>query len=332
MIGTNGHQDSFRRERIVIVTARGGESFSPDQVVRLARAGDVAFHRRTERIPPEQLIDLVGSAAVLAITPRSVPVLDADLIAELPSSLRGVAVFATGVDFVDLDALVERRVALSNLPDYSAISVAEHTIALLLTLARRVHLSRDRVLGRVPPMTSLRGWEVHGKTIAVVGNGRIGARVCALARALGMHVLAVDRRDATPTLAEALRLAEVVSLHVPTTFGGGPLIGVDEVELMHPGALLLNTSRARLVDEEAVVEALLCGRLGAYAVDDRLKNRERAARLIAEGRIVETGHTAWYSQEAIDRGTYEWVENIVALAEGRARNLVGNVPESLANV
>ena len=310
------------RPRIVVVTAAGMRTFTPLQLERLRGAGDVAFHLRTGPIAARELGGLAERADVLAVTPRSVPRLDGRALDELPESVRAIAVFATGVDFVDLEAAERRGIAVAHLPDYSAISVAEHTIALLLTLSRRVHLARDRVLGRVPAGTSLRGWEAYGKTMGVVGAGRIGTRVVPLAEALGMRVLVADPRHGGDELENVLAAADVVSLHVPLVHGAPPLLGSGEIATMRRGAYLLNVSRSGLVDEHAVVDAVASGHLAGYAVDDRIHDRTRAARLAAEGRILETGHTAWYSDEAIERGVDCWVENVVALAAGSPRNLV----------
>lgn len=314
--------------RATLITAAGGATFTPAQRARLEETAESVFHARTLPLDGAELAYLAKGASVLAVTPRSVPTLGRETIARLPSSLRGVAVFATGVDFIDLEALEERGIGLAHLPDYSAVSVAEHTIGLLLTLSRRIHLSRDRVLGRVPAATSVRGFELAGKTIGIVGVGRIGGRVARLAEGLGMRVLAADPRlgrgGVFPThgLQELLAASDVVSLHLPRRYGQGPLLRAGELQAVKPGALLLNVSRAALVDETAVVAALASGRLAGYALDDRLTAREEAEGLIAEGRIVESGHTAWYSDEALARGLEEWVENVVALVRGRPRNLV----------
>ena len=307
---------------IVVVTAAGAQTFTPIQRERLRAAGEVAFHLRTGPIAARELAALADGADVLAVTPRSVPRLDGRVLAELPRSVRAIAVFATGVDFVDLDAAERRGIVIAHLPDYSAISVAEHTIALLLTLSRRVHLARDRVLGRVPAGTSLRGWEVHGKTMGIVGAGRIGTRVVPLAEALGMRVVIADRRHGDEQLADVLGAADVVSLHVPLAHEDPPLIGHDEIAAMRRGAYLLNVSRAGLVDEGAAIDAVAAGHLAGYAVDDRIRDRVRAGYLVDEGRILETGHTAWYSDETIERGIECWVDNVVALAAGRRRNVV----------
>lgn len=316
------------RPRAALITAAGAATFTAAQRARLAETAESVFHARTLPLKTAELACLADGASVLAVTPRSVPVLGREAIARFPSSLRGIAVFATGIDFVDIDALEERGIMLANLPDYSTASVAEHTLGLLLTLSRRLHLSRDRVLGRVPAGTSVRGFELAGKTIGIVGLGRIGGRVARLAEALGMRVLAADPRlsgggrPSTHGLQELLAACDVVSLHLPRRYGQGPLLRAGELRAMKPGALLLNVSRAALVDEAAVVAALASGRLAGYALDDRLTAREEAERLIAEGRIVESGHTAWYSEEALARGLEDWVENVVALVRGRPRNLV----------
>jgi phosphoglycerate dehydrogenase-like enzyme len=317
---------------VTLVTAAGAATFTRAQRARLEETAESVFRERRLPLEGAELASLAEESSVLAVTPRSVPSLDRETIARLPLSLRGIAVFATGVDFVDVEALDERGIALANLPDYSAASVAEHTLGLLLTLSRRLHLSRDRVLGRVPAATSVRGFELAGKTIGIVGLGRIGGRVACLAEAFGMRVLVADPRLngkglGSRGLDDLLAASDVVSLHLPRRYGQGPLVGSAELSLMKPGALLLNVSRAALVDETAVVGALADGRLAGYALDDRLSARQEAESLIAEGRIIESGHTAWYSDEALARGLEEWVENIVALVEGRPRNLVAGPAE-----
>ncbi len=129
-------------------------------------------------------------------------------------------------------------------------------------------------------------------------------------------------------LPELLRRADVVTLHAPAVFGGPSLLGAGEIRLLRPRSVVVNTSRARLVNEGEIVRAVEDGRVAGYALDDRLVDRERAARLLREGRIVETGHTAWYSQEALDRGLDCWVRNVTELAAAcrtrPARPLVGS--------
>ncbi len=311
-----------------MVSAAGVDTFTPDQVARLRAVADVAFVRRTAPVGAPELGRLLDGAAVAGLTPRSVPCLGPRAIAHLPSSLRGIAVFATGVDFLDVASLARRGIALANLPCYSAFSVAEHTVGLLLTMSRRIHLSRDRVMGRVPASTSLRGWELCGRTLGIVGLGRIGGRVARLAEALGMRVVACDPRRRARSgivwcgLEELLEEADAVSLHVPSSWGGGTLLDEARIGRMAPHAVLVNASRAALVDEGAVVRALAADRLGGYAVDDRLTDRAGAADLIAQGRIVETGHTAWYSDETLERGVETWVRNVVSLIERSSPDVV----------
>lgn len=326
------------KPKLVMVTAAGSATFTPDQLARMEEAAELTCVRRVTPMSREDLGRVLAGAHVAGLTPRVRTELDAATIAAFPDSLRGLAVFATGVDYIDLEALAARGIALAHLPDYSAPAVAEHALGLMLTLSRRIHLSRDRVMGRVPKGTSVRGWELGGKTLGIVGMGRIGSRVAKLAQAFGMRLLATDpRRRAIPgvsvrwvKLATLLRESDVVSLHMPTSWGAPPLIGAAELRAMRRGAYLVNTSRMRLVDEAAVVASISAGHLAGYAVDDVIQDRRAAARLLREGRIIETGHTAWYSQESLDRGIEEWVKNAIGLAVGSPRNIVPFGPEAPA--
>ncbi|WP_274648846.1 2-hydroxyacid dehydrogenase [Paenibacillus humicola] len=307
----------------VVITAKGRESFTPAQTARLERAGRVEYVRALDPIPPDRLASLLENADVAGLTPRSVPSIDEGWIRRLPR-LKGIAVFATGVDYIDTELLRERGIALRNLPDYSTVSVAEHTIGLLLTLSRRIHLSQDRVRGRVPAGTSVRGWELCGKTIGLVGLGRIGGTVAKLASAFGMRVIGFDPRQrneegvAAVDMEELLASSDIVSLHYPSSWSGAQTFGAPQLERMKRGAYLINVSRAALVDDRAIIDAIDAGRLYGYALDDRfsLADDSRARKQIEEGRILQTGHTAWYSNEVIERGHDAWVDNIADLLRG----------------
>lgn len=318
------------RSKAVIITARGRSTFTEPQAVRLERTADVRFLAAESPIPPDTLVDMLKDADVCGLTPRSVPSIDGTWLSRLPK-LRGIAVFATGVDYIDTAWLKEHGIALSHLPEYSADSVAEHALGMMLTMSRRIHLSQDRVRGRVPSGTSVLGFELRGKTLGIVGLGRIGSRVAELAAAFGMRVLACDPRERSAAgvrmvdLDELLESSDIVSLHMPAQWQGPAAFGEAELARIKSGATLINVSRCALVDPYAVVHAIEEGRLRGYAVDDLFPiadKDERAARQIAEGRLLQTGHTAWYSVEVLQRGYETWVDNICGLATGEPLNLV----------
>lgn len=192
---------------------------------------------------------------------------DAQLLERAGLRLRAVANYAAGYDNVDLDAASARGVVVTNTPDVLTAATAEHTIALLLALLRRV-AEGDRLVrgggtwGWEP--TFMLGRGLGGRTLLVVGAGRIGGEVARVARALGMRVLKAGRGDALEPLLEQ---AEAVSLHVPLTEQTHHLIDARSLAALRPDAVLVNTSRGAVVDEEALVRALEEGRLGGAALD-----------------------------------------------------------------
>lgn len=259
------------------------------------------------------------------------PRFDAPLLARLPD-LRGIVAYASGTDFLDLPLLTRRGVTVVNLPDYCTASVAEHALGLLLTLAHRIHLGHDRSRGLVPDSTSLRGFELAGRALGVVGLGRIGGRVARAAQALGMRVVATDPRPRplgdVPllTLPDLLRAADAVTLHLPTTLGAPSLLGAAELALLRPGAVLVNVSRASLVDPRAAAAAVRAGTLRGYAVDDVVFGPGDAD-LLAEGRVVQTGHCAWWADEVLARGGEQWLRATTALTRGLLAAEVDEVAE-----
>jgi D-3-phosphoglycerate dehydrogenase / 2-oxoglutarate reductase len=195
--------------------------------------------------------------------------------------LRIIARTGIGVDRIDLEAATRRGIMVVNTPDGPTESTAEHTIALLLNLCKRVMIG-DRILRSGQPFPSLSdltpGFEVCGAVLGLVGLGRIGSRVAAIAQVLGMKVLAFDPFVAperasmlgvelVPSLAELLPRAQVVSLHCPSTPETYHLMYARMLSLMPRGSFLINVARGALIDEAALLDALRSGHLAGAALD-----------------------------------------------------------------
>ena len=311
---------------MTVMTARGGESFSAAQLQSLKEVAQLTLHSVPQRLSGDDVAGLCSEAEIVGLTRRTVADVDAALIDALPR-MRGLAVYATGYDWIDIEAL-RRRGVLSVLPDYSTQVVAEHTLGLMLSLSRRLHLSDRVVRGDLPSSTSLRGWELQGKTLGLVGLGRIGRAVAKLANAFGMRVIYFDiaqsqqndNRAEKVGFHDLLRQSDVVVLTCSKRRGAAAVIDAEALAAMKPGAYLINPSRSTLTDNAAVLRAITTKHLAGYGVDDNVFNAGQLSR-VEPGRILQTGHSAWYSDEAISRGTQIWVENLVALTCNRPMNL-----------
>ena len=217
-----------------------------------------------------ELADAIAGSAGLVTIPADV--VGAELFDAAGPGLRIVANFGVGYDSVDLEEATRRGVVVSNTPDVLTEATAELTIALVLALLRRV-AEGDRLVRRQEEWalapTFMLGEGLGGKTLGVVGLGRIGSEVARLAEAFGMRV--VHTRGSGPyeeiPLDRLLGEADVVSLHVPLTSETRHLIGVRELELMGGDAVLVNVSRGPVVDEAALVAALKGGRIAGAALD-----------------------------------------------------------------
>ncbi len=295
----------------------------------LIRRHRVHGHALTAPPSRARTVRLAADADVLAATNACLPTLDDRLLQRLPR-LRSVVLYATGHDHVDPGALARAGVELTVLPDYATVAVAEHGLALLMTLATRLHLAHDRSRGLAPGDVSLRGGELAGRVLGVVGLGRIGSHLARIGAGIGMRVIGTDPDPgAAPgvsrtSLPELLRRSDAVALCPSRAFGDPALVGAAELALMKPGAWLVNPTRAALVDTPAAVAAVRAGRLRGYAVDDTVLGPQEAD-LVAEGRVVQTGHSAWWRDEVLERGGRLWAEAVLDAAErlaGAARHEV----------
>jgi glyoxylate reductase len=231
---------------------------------RLAAEHDVEVWPGDMPPPPEELRAHVANADGLLslISDR----IDADLLAAAPR-LRAVANYAIGFDNVDLDAVAERGIQVGVTPDVLTDATADLAWALMLAAARRLSEAERAVHDGGWRTWEPEGWigvDVHGATLAVIGAGRIGRAVARRATGFDMLVLTVDLGD---DLYSALERADFVSLHTPLTPGTHHLIDADALAVMKPTAVLVNTARGPIVDQDALAAALREGRLGAAALD-----------------------------------------------------------------
>ncbi len=291
----------------------------------LERLFDLRIH--DEETPPsrDELLALaVGAEGLVTSLTDAV---DAELLDAAGPGLRVVANHATGHDNVDLEAARERGVTVTTTPGVLERATAEHTIALLLALSRRV-AEGDRFLRRGEPWswapTFMLGRGLAGRTLGLVGLGRIGTEVARLGDALGLEVVYTARtpRDAPYhwlPLGELLSRADVVSLHVPLTEETRGLIGPGELGLMRRDAILVNTARGPVVDESALVDALRTGEIAGAALDVFEDEPAPHPGLLELENVVLTPHTASATHEAREAMGRLCVEALTAvLLEGRA--------------
>jgi glycerate dehydrogenase len=296
----------------------------------LKSLGDCPVHERT---PADAVIARAADAEILL---TNKVVLDAGVLARLPR-LRYIGVLATGYNVVDVEAARKRGIVVTNVPAYSTRSVAQLTFALLLELAHHVghhaHTVREGRWSRCADFsyadTPL--VELEGRTMGVVGLGRIGMAVAEIAAAFGMHGVAHTRSRPRATsvpvrlvgLEPLFRESDVVSLHCPLTPETRHLINAERLAWMKPTAFLLNTGRGALVDEAALADALNHGRLAGAGLDVLSTEPPPIANPLLQARnCVITPHFGWATGAARRRLMRIAVDNVRAFLQGAPRNVV----------
>ncbi len=296
----------------------------------LEALGPCALYDRT---PPESRVER-ASGSQIVLTNKTV--LSRQVIEQLPK-LRYIGVLATGYNVVDTVAARERNVPVSNVPTYGSASVAQMVFAHLLNLTQRVgghaHSVRAGDWTRCPDFCY---WkhplvELAGLTMGLIGFGRIGRTVATIARSFGMNVLAHDVTVPTDApegvrfmeLEELFRQSDVVSLHCPLTPETQHVVDARSLAWMKPTAMLINTSRGPLVDEQALADALNCGRVAAAGLDVLSEEPPVSTNpLLGAKNCFITPHIAWATRAARQRLLDMAVENVRAFLNGRPQNVV----------
>lgn len=310
--------------RIVVLD---GHTLNPGDLdwARLAQLGELEVH---ERSPGPTVLDRASEAEILLTNKTR---LDRATIEALPN-LRYIGVLATGHDVVDTQTCRDRGIVVTNVPEYGTRTVAQHVFALILELCNRVGLhSRDVADGG----WTKREWsyclepmrELDGKTLGIVGYGRIGAAVGAIGSALGMKILAHARtpKDGVECvgLDTLFTRSDVISLHCPLTPDTEKMINAEALRKIRTGAFLINTARGQLVNEHDLAAALTSGPIAAAALDVLSQEPPPDDHpLIGLPNCLITPHNAWAAPEARARLLAIGIDNLKAFLDGQTQNAV----------
>lgn len=320
-------------DRIVLVTDHAWPSVAPEAEV-LARVGARLVVAETGE--EAEFLELVPDAeAILTCFARV-----SERVVRAGKRLQVIGRYGIGVDNIAVEEATRLGIPVTNVPAYCLDEVAEHALALLLTFARGVHVY-DRAV-RDGDWELSRGAPLHrvaGRTLAIVGFGKIGQTLARKAAGLGMRVLAVDstaRRDETAALGaepasldEALTKADFVSLHCPLTETTQGLVDEAFLRRMKPTAYLINTARGRLVDQDALLRALRNGWIAGAGIDVFVPERlSRGHPLLEQTNVIATPHVAFYSEESLVELEVRAAENVAAILGGRQPDSIVN-PEVL---
>jgi len=281
-----------------------------------------------KEIAVKGIIKLVKDSEILAIDPDLFGGFEkarerVTEVAESLPNLKGLALSTTSYGWIDREYFKKRKIPVCNIPGYSREAVAEHTLALLLCLAKRIIVT-DRKIQKGEYKLEM-GFELKGKTLGIIGLGSIGSRVAELALGIGMKVIAYNRSPRREkgvkmvSFKQLLKQADAVSLHLIDSQEVKKMINAQTLKQMKNGVIIVNTVDRTIIDEQAMAKAIKSGKVYGYAyeagdlVNTPLAKLENAVGIKGFG---------WYTKEALERLTQIWVENIMGITKGKPQNVV----------
>jgi D-3-phosphoglycerate dehydrogenase len=298
-----------------------------DHIDKLRSAGDLEVFGEPPKTPDE-LKERMKSADIVIVgwahlTKR---------VIDSAKKLKMISIWATTCHYADLEAAKERGIVVTHVPGYATEAVAEYTFALLFSAARRLPSADKYVRNGGFDWRPLAGVELYGKTLGVVGTGLIGCRVAEIARAFKMQILAYDKYPNTKRAEEIgmkyvdlytlLKESDFVTLHVTLTPETEKLIGKREIEVMKKGAIVINTSQGKVIDEKALIDALKSGKISSAGLD--VFEEEPPAKdnpLFKLDNTILSPHIGFHTVEAAKTCTDICIENVVKFLEGHPQNV-----------
>ncbi|NMB43229.1 MAG: D-2-hydroxyacid dehydrogenase [Clostridiales bacterium] len=293
--------------------------------------GDLTVYDRT---PKDKIVERIGDAQAIYV--NKVPI-TRDIIKACPN-LKFIGVLATGYNVIDTEAAKEAGIVVSNVPTYGTDAVAQYTIALILELCHHIGAHSDAV--KQGEWTSSPDWcfwkyplvELAGKTLGIIGYGRIGQRTAEIAKALKMNILAYSRNPKKDLESDNLKFAsldeiyansDIISLHLPLFPSTEGMINKESISKMKDGVMIINTSRGPLIVEEDLRDALNSGKVAGAAVDVvSTEPIEMDNPLLEAKNMIITPHIAWAPKESRQRLMDVAVDNLRAFIDGKPQNVV----------
>ncbi|ANC02298.1 2-hydroxyacid dehydrogenase [Pseudomonas putida] len=319
------------------------QHYDQESFTQAAASRALELHFQSARLTPDTAPLAQGFEVVCAFINDD---LGAEVLQRLASGgTRLIALRSAGYNHVDLAAAAHLGLTVVRVPAYSPHAVAEHAVALILALNRRLHRAYNRTREGDFTLHGLTGFDLHGKTVGVVGTGQIGAAFARIMAGFGCQLLAYDPYPNPELLAlgarylelpELLGQARIISLHCPLTEHTRHLINAESLARLQPGAMLINTGRGALVDTPALIDALKSGQLGylgldVYEEEAQLFFEDRSdlplqddvlARLLTFPNVIVTAHQAFLTREALEAIAATTQDNIARWAAGDAQNTV----------
>lgn len=301
----------------ILVTPRSLTAEPHPEVERLRQRGFEIVYSSAGAMPSEEELlalvpDCVGwLAGVEPITPR---------IIDAAERLKVISRNGVGIDNLPVDVLSERGVQIMIAEGANSMGVAELAIGLIFSALRAIPLSDAGIKSGGWPR--MRGAEIHGRTVGIIGCGAIGREVARMVIGLGAKVVAFD--PARPnldlpssafsyaTVNEIVPQSDILSLHCPLPRDGSTFLDRSRIMTAKPGQILINTARARLVDEDALIEALDCGIIGCYATDVFEQEPPLSLKLASHSRVIATSHIGGFTAESVERATRIAADNLLA--------------------
>jgi len=321
--------------RKLLITARSFGRVDPAHMVRLREAGfDVVEFRESPDMDKRRFEDSLADVETWVVSGYRID----DAVLARSTGLRLIIKHGIGVDNIDIPAATRRGILVMNTPQVNPLAVADLAMTLLMCFTRRVVEAHQNVVSG--KWNQFLGTGVYGKTLGIIGLGQIGLGVADRAKGFGMHLLGYDpyagakvasQRDdiRVVELDELLRLSDFISLNLPLSPETVGLIGREALQQMKPGAIVVNTSRGRIVDEEAMYEALRDKRISGYATDVFEQEPPVGSPLLALPNVLFTSHIGWYTQESMKLLGDQVVASILAVYGGGTPGNILN-PEVLS--